>query len=325
MKKEIRVAVYDPHNWYGEKKLRVESKKADIELTVHDISDRPPNRDLYLICDEYTGTNFPYFFPKKNRVALLKESPKHFVNLDIEMLARRFNHVVTHKKSFLQQYKNFVRVEYSANWVDRDPSYCAERNIEPYKKTKNVSFVGNVSRSHTEGYRYRKDVYEYLSARMDVDCFGKGIFPIEQKTSALLDYRFSIAMENEREDYYFSEKLIDCFLTDTVPIYYGCPSISEIFCAEGILSFQTIEELQIILDSLSEELYQSKLKAISENKRLAMNNRMDNFENYIARVVDSISEHVISNRNINLGTSKLSALCRLFGDLIHRSFWARGG
>ena len=34
---------------------------------------------------------------------------------------------------------------------------------------------------------------------------------------------------NGRGDYEFDEKLIDCFLTGTVPIFWGCPSIDKFF------------------------------------------------------------------------------------------------
>ena len=34
---------------------------------------------------------------------------------------------------------------------------------------------------------------------------------------------------------YFTEKLLDCFLTRTVPVYWGCPDIYEYFDLDGII------------------------------------------------------------------------------------------
>ena len=81
------------------------------------------------------------------------------------------------------------------------------------------------------------------------------------------NYAFSVAIENNisSDDYYFTEKLIECFTTGTVPIYYGCPNIDKFFDIRGVLTFTTQEELDNILDNLSEEKYNSMLEYINYN------------------------------------------------------------
>ena len=51
----------------------------------------------------------------------------------------------------------------------------------------------------------------------------------------LFDAMFSLAVENVAQDDYFTEKLLDCFLTRTVPIYWGCPNAAAYFDPEGIV------------------------------------------------------------------------------------------
>ena len=79
---------------------------------------------------------------------------------------------------------------------------------------------------------------------------------------ALFDgYQFSIVIENSREVNYFSEKLLDCLLTYTVPIYFGCPNISDFFDTTGWIvitssSFEEVEdELMTKLAQLNEHSY----------------------------------------------------------------------
>ena len=36
---------------------------------------------------------------------------------------------------------------------------------------------------------------------------------------------------------FFTDKIIDCFLTGTIPIYHGCQDISDYFDIEGIIIF----------------------------------------------------------------------------------------
>ncbi len=76
-----------------------------------------------------------------------------------------------------------------------------------------------------------------IKSDIDIDIYGrnwniedsryKGYAPL--KEDALLDYEFSIAIENSREDYYISEKITDCFINNCVPIYDGCNLVHEFY------------------------------------------------------------------------------------------------
>jgi hypothetical protein len=47
---------------------------------------------------------------------------------------------------------------------------------------------------------------------------------------------FQVVIENSSRNGYFTEKLIDCLITGTVPIYYGCPNLEDYgFNMGGIL------------------------------------------------------------------------------------------
>ena len=95
-----------------------------------------------------------------------------------------------------------------------------------------------------------------------IDLYGKGIKEVESKLDVLHNYAFALAIENNisKNDYYFTEKLVECIITGTIPIYYGCPNISKFFDTRGILTFNTQEELDNILDNLNEKKYNSMLK-----------------------------------------------------------------
>jgi hypothetical protein len=70
---------------------------------------------------------------------------------------------------------------------------------------------------------------------------------IHEKDKLFLDYQFSLVIENSRQANYFSEKLIDCLITKTLPIYWGCPNISKWFDTRGwiILESESIAELRM--------------------------------------------------------------------------------
>ena len=76
-------------------------------------------------------------------------------------------------------------------------------------------------------------------------------------------------MENNIEPDYFTEKLIDCFLTGTIPIYLGTKQVENYFDSNGIIFFDGDEDLPNILNELTSDLYDSKIESIKKNFELA--------------------------------------------------------
>lgn len=92
---------------------------------------------------------------------------------------------------------------------------------------------------------------------------------IETKIPLFKDAMFHLTIENSRYENYITEKVIDCFMSYTIPIYWGCPNIGEHFDASGIITFNSKEELEKILENLTEEDYYSRLEAVKKNYETA--------------------------------------------------------
>ena len=88
---------------------------------------------------------------------------------------------------------------------------------------------------------------------------------VDSKNFLFENAKYSIALENEKTENWITEKLIDCFATKTIPIYWGCPNIGEYFNVHGILTFDTLDDLKEILDNLSESYYDKLSDVIEEN------------------------------------------------------------
>jgi hypothetical protein len=100
---------------------------------------------------------------------------------------------------------------------------------------------------------------------IEVNCFNA----IENKCTGMAEYMFSIAIENQTSEFYFTEKIIDCFVTGTIPLYFGCPEIDRFFNPEGIIKFETMEELMSLINDLTPEIYFNKMSAVKENYLIA--------------------------------------------------------
>ena len=76
------------------------------------------------------------------------------------------------------------------------------------------------------------------------------------------DYLFTIAIENTSHDHYFTEKIINPLINNTVPLYWGCKKVEEYFPKQAIrLTGNIGKDMNIICDVLK-----NPNKYISEHK-----------------------------------------------------------
>ena len=89
------------------------------------------------------------------------------------------------------------------------------------------------------------------------------------KIQALAPYMFTIAVSNTQEDDYFSEIITDACLVGTIPIFWGTKNIGNYMNGNGILQFNTLDELENIIKSLSKEMYLARMESIKDNMNKA--------------------------------------------------------
>ena len=84
----------------------------------------------------------------------------------------------------------------------------------------------------SSGHNLRFDVAENFSDIIDV--MGSGIDGKHvKKIESCRNYMFSVVIENCKEDYYFSEKIINPMLCGCTPVYLGCSEIDTYIPSEG--------------------------------------------------------------------------------------------
>ena len=248
--------------------------------TLQIVRNLTPQNKLVIEKDDvviYTDTSITATHSCKKKIVLMLESQElHRGYYDyIGTHNHLFDVVLTFDKKLLDRGENFRLNLLGTTWLHE--SY---RNVWP--KQKHCSLILSNKRL-TSGHQLRHTIAEQITSAHKVDVYGGAYrylpFTVtrafspdhtpchisNQKYRALKDYRFSIVIENCKEDYYFTEKLIDCFLSGTIPSYYGCPSIGNFFNSKGILSFTTPEECFAIVKQISVRMYEEKLPFIKEN------------------------------------------------------------
>lgn len=170
----------------------------------------------------------------------------------------KMNLILTYHKGLIEDYGAVFSI-YGGVWVPR-----AEWGLHP--KTKLVSMLYGDKRT-TYGHQLRHLIGEMFPR--GIDYFGfkgeKVNYSPETKVKVHKDYMFSICIETCKENYLFTEILLDAFMCGTVPIFWGCPEIGTFFDERGILSFDSIPELRSVLSQVSPSLYKSMLPYAQEN------------------------------------------------------------
>lgn len=168
----------------------------------------------------------------------------------------KFDKILTYDKDLLALNDKFVFYPHGGSWIK-------EEDFKIYDKSKMCSIIAS-GKDQTKGQKLRHTVVQSYKDKMDV--MGHGYRPIDSKKEGLCDYRYSIIIENIKQDLYFTEKLIDCLSVGCVPIYYGTEKIGKFFDKRGIIQFDTLDDLYHILNEvISEEDYNSRMEYIKNN------------------------------------------------------------
>ena len=104
-------------------------------------------------------------------------------------------------------------------------------------------------------------------------------------STVLANSQYGIAIENFSHRGFFTEKILDCFLLKTIPIYWGCSNIGDFFDIDGIITFDNVDDLIYKVNNLDEDFYESKKEIITKNWRLALD-----YVYYEKNIVDKVKE-----------------------------------
>ncbi len=219
--------------------------------------------------------------PGSLRIVIIEEPLKGaYYNL---MRLRRdlYTHLLTFHEEILDENPK-ARVFHCTNtWV---------KGFVPERKDFNVSFiVGGKKDPSMSGYELRHDAWRnqdritipkafYLSGNAPYkhhfvpwsEADYSSSLVLGASKEPLFNSMFHIAIENCSIKNYFTEKLIDCFQSRTVPIYYGCKNIGEYFNDCGIIQCHSLEDIIKACNQITPEVYERMLPVLDDNYERSM-------------------------------------------------------
>jgi hypothetical protein len=228
--------------------------------------------------------------PENTIRIVVMDEPINAIIDDVSVHTECYTYVFTFFSEVLASNPKAVFFHGIYRWVD---------HIKTYDKKFAIStVVGAKDNPVFEGYALRHELWRrqdeiatpknfYLSHdykprgvdRSKCLILGDGRWAKEQ----MFDCMFHICIENTSIPNYFSEKILDCFLTKTVPLYIGCPNIGDFFDVRGLFQFETISSVIDICNMLDTIDYKSLKYFIDKNYYYAL--KYVNWENSLKETI----------------------------------------
>jgi len=218
---------------------------------------------ITVFSDEYMYSEFPDQVKTKTKVGWCLESPsvKPQVTEHLEKIEHKFDYIITFRKDLIEKNpKKYLPAIVGGTWINEN-----DHNLYTDVKDKNCSIILS-GKAFLPGQRLRHTICQQVQG---IDKFGGGTAAghIFDKLDSLKNYKFSFVVENCQHYNYFTEKIIDAFVTGCIPLYWGCPNIGDFFDINGIIIFNTMDDIANF--KLSNAVYTSKIKAIENNFKKA--------------------------------------------------------
>lgn len=225
---------------------------------------KPDWRGITVFTDKFIHAKLIRSVKSAVKIALPTEpqslQPQMYLNLDA--CVNEVDLILTHDRDVLEKYP-----EKSRFFIASCP-IVAYQDVAVHPKSKLCSFIFS-NKTQLEGHKLRHQIYQELKDDPKfsfIDFFGDGVGKhVNEKIETLKNYAYSIVIENNKKDYYYTEKIFDAFSTGNIPIFWGTEAVKNTFDPSGIEYFNTIDELKKILLTISMEKYQSSLPAVHKN------------------------------------------------------------
>ena len=178
-------------------------------------------------------------------------------------LEKEFRYVFTYDEKILNEIENARFYPIAASIWNREMKEGLY-----LKKDRDLSILSS-DKTMCELHRFRLELARTCKKEQLADTYGRfdGGDYVQSVDETLDRYRFSLIIENDVSDYYFSERLTSCLAAQTIPVYLGARKIDDFFNTDGMILLKKpdIEEAKRRIRECTKETYEAKLSAVLDN------------------------------------------------------------
>ena len=226
-------------------------KKYDLEI-------KSENPD-YLFLDVHGCNHLSESYQKSIKIAVFTENQIPDFNLLDYAIGQ--SHIIFLDRYFKRSY--FLGLLFLFN--NRYLKLIRKKVLNSSKRKK---FCAAVITNNYWTDHFRLEFIEELNKYKQVDMGGKyknNVGRIKNKIKFLSSYKFSIAMENTEANGYLSEKIVESFLSGTIPVYYGDYMADEYINPKSFILIRGKNDMSKKIDYIkkidnNDELYEKILR-----------------------------------------------------------------
>ena len=210
--------------------------------------------------------------------------------------AHNFDLVLGWGEEMLEKIPNMALLPFGISWLDKE--YV--NSVDSREKKFEVSFLCG-GKKRIEGHFLRHRLYEredeitipkkWFYTLPDYD-YNEGNHTVTDMygKKVLWNSMYSICIENSSNKNYHTEKIIDAFLSKTIPIYWGCPNLEELgYDPRGFIYCKDENEIIHSVNSLTEGDYEIRREAIEHNYEVAKyyGDFFSRFRNFLSELCET--------------------------------------
>ncbi len=173
------------------------------------------------------------------------------------------------------------------------------------------------------GHRKRLDFLHFLDGAelgFELDIYGSpengfrrfvAPTPPHDKRAALLSYRYAFDAENNATSNFFTEKIVDCLLAETLCFYWGCPNLDSFLDPRAFIQLDLDDfngDLARIRAAIAEDEWSERLPYIRAEKERILEDYQ--FFPTLARAIDGVRR----TRHWHVGDADRAVVAREIGD-----------
>jgi len=273
----FRVMLYC--NWTGSKELcNLWSKMSKGNYTWNNIqivSEEPA--DYYVVVNRPPNNIFPD--PEKTIIFRMEPCMENHPELWGDWAspsAKDYKFVGFHNKHFNNN-----------EWhLSKSYSQLVSDSVDKNNELSNILSTVLSDKYKDSGHIKRVDFVKFLESKgMEVHVFGgnkfewkdyKGALPPHQKDDAMFPYKYTFNVENQDINGYYTEKLIDGILAESLTVYHGCPDIRNYIDERAFVWIELSnfeDDYNKIKQMIEEDWWSQRLPYIKEEKRRILNEK----------------------------------------------------
>lgn len=186
---------------------------------------------------------------------------RQFANRNVSVIFNQF-----------QNKEKFVLSQPALPWhLDQDYDYLKNLKPNDLSKENKIVWVTSNQRGSVQ-HNERMNFLDDISDLPFVHLYGRGIKPVESKWDVMKTSKYTIAYENFKNNYNWTEKISDCFLSYNMPLYFGCDRIEDYFPKDAIIQIDPKDKhiKQFLAETVTSKRYENSLDAITEARNLVL-------------------------------------------------------